>query len=79
MLAVLVVGAAILDGSREPPPAPPSALERVATKNDDAAAEAAARMKARSEAAARAADARIAVPGDGNPAAPDPNSSAPAP
>jgi hypothetical protein len=41
-------------------PASPATLDRIAAKNEDAAAEAAARLKAESAAAARAADARRA-------------------
>lgn len=57
-LAVLAVGTAVLGGG-EPPPAPPETLARIAERNQDAAIAAAARMKAESEASARATDARL--------------------
>jgi hypothetical protein len=70
LLAVLIAGAIAVERSREPPPAPPEALARVAQKNEDAAMAAAARMKAESEAAAEAVDARITADEDAGGAAP---------
>lgn len=46
-------------GEREPGPASTEALNAVAARNEDAAIAAAARMKAESEASARATDARL--------------------
>ena len=60
LLAAALVAATLI-GGRDAPPAPPAVLDRIAEKNDDAATEAAARMKADSEAATRAADARLAA------------------
>lgn len=58
LLVAVLLGVAFGSGGDETP-APPAVLNRIADKNDDAAAEAAARMKVESEAATRAADARI--------------------
>jgi hypothetical protein len=57
--AVLLLVASVVDLGGDPPPASPEVLERVAARNRDAAIEAAARMKAESEASTRAADARL--------------------
>jgi hypothetical protein len=58
LVALLAVGTAVV-GGREPTPAPPETLARIAERNQDAAIAAAARMKAESEASARATDARL--------------------
>ena len=59
LIAAALVGIAMSNRtSSATEPAPPAVLERIAEKNDDAAAEAAASMKAKSEATAAAADAR---------------------
>ncbi len=58
VVALAAVGAAVVTG-REPPPAPAETLARIAERNQDAATVAAARMKAESEASARATDARL--------------------
>ena len=60
LLAAVLVTATLI-GGRDQPAAPPAVLDRIAEKNDDAATEAAARMKAESEVATRAADARLAA------------------
>lgn len=57
LLVAVILGVALGSGGDETP-APPAVLNRIATKNENAAIEAAARMKAQSEAASRAADAR---------------------
>ena len=56
---LLLVAVSVIDLGGDPPPASPEELERVAARNRDAAIEAAARMKAESEASTRAADARL--------------------
>ena len=62
LLAALVVGAALApDLSPEASGAPPAVLNRIAQKNERAASEAAARMRAESEATARAVDSRRAA------------------
>lgn len=58
LFVAVLLGLALGSGGDETPPSP-AVLNRIAEKNDDAATEAAARMKAESEAATRAADARI--------------------
>lgn len=58
-LVVLLALGLALRGGDDPPPASPAALSAVAAKNADAAVAAAARMKAESKAATRAADARV--------------------
>ena len=58
LLVAVLLGFAFGSG-RDETPAPRAVLNRIAEKNDDAATEAAARMKLESEAATRAADARI--------------------
>jgi hypothetical protein len=58
LFVAVLLGVAFGSGGDETP-APPAVLNRIADKNEDAAAEAAARMKVESEAATRAADARI--------------------
>lgn len=56
---VAALGLALaLGGEREPPPASTAALNAVAARNEDAAIQAASRMRAESKAAAHAADAR---------------------
>lgn len=60
-LLVAALLAAALVGGREQAPASPAVLDRIAEKNDDAATEAAARLKAESAASTRAADARLAA------------------
>jgi hypothetical protein len=57
-VALAAVATAVV-GGRETPPAPPETLARIAERNQDAAVAAAARMKAESEASARATDARL--------------------
>ena len=57
--ALLLVMASVIDLKGDPPPASTEELERVAARNRDAAIDAAARMKAESEASTRAADARL--------------------
>ena len=58
LLVAVILGIA-LGASREQTPASPAVLNRIADKNEDAAIDAAARMKAESQATTRAADARI--------------------
>ena len=57
LVVAVILGVALGSGGDETP-ASPAVLNRIADKNEDAAVEAAARMKAESEAASRAADAR---------------------
>lgn len=57
LLVAIVLGVALGSGGDETP-APPAVLNRIADKNEDAAMEAAARMKAESDAASQVADAR---------------------
>ena len=59
LVLAVILGVALGRGGDETP-ASPAVLNRIADKNEDAAIEAAARMKADSEAASRAADARAA-------------------
>ena len=56
---LLLLAASVVDLGGDPPPASAEVLERVAARNRHAAIEAAARMKAESEASTRAADARL--------------------
>ena len=58
LFVAVLLGVAFGSGGDETP-APPAVLNRIADKNEDAATEAAARMKVDSEAATRRADARI--------------------
>jgi hypothetical protein len=63
-LALLLVVAVILLANafrREPAPASPAVLERIAEKNDEAAAKDAAHLKEESEIAAEAADQELAA------------------
>ena len=57
-LAAAVAIGVFLGGGGDETPAPPAVLNRIADKNQDAAAEAAAHMKAQSEAATLEADQR---------------------
>ena len=57
--AVLLLAASLIDLGGDPAPASAEELERVAARNREAAIDAAARMKAESEASTRAADARL--------------------
>ena len=58
LFVALLLGTALGRRDSDAPPAAPAVLSHIAHKNRDAAIEAAARMKAESEAAARASDAR---------------------
>jgi hypothetical protein len=58
LFVAVLLGLALGSGGDETP-ASPAVLNRIAEKNDDAATNAAARMKIESETATRAADARI--------------------
>jgi hypothetical protein len=57
--AVLLLVVSVVDLGGDPPPASSEVLERVAARNREAAIDAAARMRAESEASTRAADARL--------------------
>ena len=57
LFVAILLGVALGSGGDETP-ASPAVLNHIADKNEDAATNAAARMKVDSEAAARAADAR---------------------
>ena len=59
ILAALAVGVAVGGGAYRERPAPPEVLERIAAKNREAATVAAANMKADSQVATAAADARL--------------------
>lgn len=59
LVGLAALGTALAGSGREPRPAPADALARIAERNQDAATIAAARMKAESEASARATDARL--------------------
>ena len=58
-LVVAIIVGILVGSAGDETPAPPAVLNRIADKNEDAATEAAARMKADSEQATRAADARL--------------------
>lgn len=58
LFVAVLLGIALGSGGDETP-APPAVLNRIADRNDDAAADAGARMKAESEAATQAVDARL--------------------
>ena len=71
LFVAILVGVA-LGSSGDETPASPAVLNYIADKNEDAATGAAARMKAESEAAARAADARAdAIDAAAEPSPPD--------
>jgi hypothetical protein len=59
LAVLLLLVASVVDLGGDPPAASTEELERVAARNRDAAIDAAARMKAESEASTRAADARL--------------------
>jgi len=62
LVAAVIAGIALVPDLRaDPPGTSPTVLKRIAQKNDRAAMEAAARMRARSRAAAAAADGRLAA------------------
>lgn len=76
LVAAVLLGVSLGSGGDETP-APPAVLDRIGDKNQDAAMNAAARMKAESEAASREADQRAnllepAPAAAAGPAAPEP-------
>ena len=71
LFVAVLLGVAFGSGGDETP-ATPAVLNRIADKNEDAATDAAARMKVDSQAATRRADARIEAETD-EPAAPPAN------
>jgi hypothetical protein len=68
---VLLAGGTSFLGGGDPEPASRAALDRIAAKNREAAIVSAARLKAESEAATAAADARLAETGQGGPIEPE--------
>jgi hypothetical protein len=58
LLAALVIGVSLGSTGGDSSSAPPAVLNHIAHKNQDAAVDAAARMKAKSDATSRAAEAR---------------------
>ena len=58
LLAALVIGISLGSGRGDRASAPPAVLNHIGDKNQDAAVDAAARLKARSDATSRAAEVR---------------------